>query len=150
MPIFCFNFNFIFHFYFLRITLLFFTFVLWLRLQCQHSCQYFAWTLISFLISFSVTSFSISIFLFNNFFYITVVAVAMTAMPTLMPIYSTHVLYTGCDWTLDQPGPWPVYTVCTVKPLYTVTMALTNQKPRKSDTHNYGHIGALYNDSVAK
>ena len=33
----------------------------------QHSCQYFVWTLISFLISFSVTSFSISIFLFNNF-----------------------------------------------------------------------------------
>ena len=37
------------------------------RLQCQHSCQYFVWTLISFLISFSVTSFSISIFVFNNF-----------------------------------------------------------------------------------
>ena len=37
------------------------------RLHCQHSCQYFVWTLISFLISFSVFSFSISIFVFNNF-----------------------------------------------------------------------------------
>ena len=37
------------------------------RLYCQHSCQYFVWTLISFLISFSVFSFSISIFVFNNF-----------------------------------------------------------------------------------
>ena len=49
-----------------------------------------------------------------SLFYITFVAMLTTAMSTLMPIYSTHVLYTGCDCTLDRPGPWPVYTVCTV------------------------------------
>ena len=71
MPIFCFNFNFIFNLFsvasfsiyiFLLNNFIFFIFVLCSRLQCQHSCQYFVWTLISFFISFSM-----SIFLFNNF-----------------------------------------------------------------------------------
>ena len=88
MPIFCFNFNFVLiHFlllqflfpFFNTITLFYFIFVVCRQLQCWHSCQnfvmstlvhscqYFIWTSILFLISFSVTSFSISIFLFNNF-----------------------------------------------------------------------------------
>ena len=80
MPLFCFNFNLISNSFFVTS---FFIYIFLLNnfilsysvlcrwLQCQHSCQYFIWTLILFLISFSVsvTSFSISIFLFNNFIF---------------------------------------------------------------------------------
>ena len=71
MPIFCFNFNFIFNLFsvvsfsiyiFLLNNFIFIIFVLFWRLQCQHSCQYFVWTLIAFLISFSVILFYFILF----------------------------------------------------------------------------------------
>ena len=84
--IFCFNFNFIFNFIFHSINFILFIFLLCWWLQCKHSCQYFVY-FNSIFNSISFTSFSIYIFLFNNFISFPLCVVSTTAMWTLMPIF---------------------------------------------------------------
>ena len=114
--------------FFYSITLFLSYFMLSWRLQCQHWCQYFVWTLISFLISFSVTSFPFLFFYSTStLFYITFIAVLTTAMVTLMPKIFPLCVYT-C--TVHRALTSSVYTVCTVQttpePL-PETGVLTNQ-----------------------
>merc|ERR1711947_17240 len=110
MPIFCLNFNFIFisfsvtsHFYLSTNTF-------FLLLCCGYNCNVNTHAnillelLFHFLFHFSLLHFPFLFFYLITLFYITFVAVLTTAMPTLMPIYSTHVLHTGCSCTLDRPG----------------------------------------------
>ena len=84
--IFCFYFNFIFNFIFHSINFILFIFLLCWWLQCKHSCQNFVY-FNSISNSISFTSFSIYIFLFNNFISFPLCVVSTTAMWTLMPIF---------------------------------------------------------------
>ena len=125
-------------------------------LKCQHSCQYFVWTLILFSISFSVTSFFISIFLSNNFIlYYCCCCVDDCNADTHANIqYSCTVhwlwLYT-----------WSARALTSVHSLYSINFVHRRHGSDQSEAkkirhtqwhtqwHIHGHIGALYIDFIS-
>ena len=145
---------------FLLNNFIFFIFVLCWRLQCQHSCQYFVLTLILFLISFSVTSFSTSIFLRCNVNHLPSIGKDLNAKNDRYRnylvsgavgvrgccVYSTHVLhctvlYTDCDCTVVLWSARALTTIDVAHPIRDqLARALTNQEPQNlGQTQDAGH-----------